>query len=364
MTVDRMVVRLLSDPGVATAIGRDLADGLPALLARSLGDSVRWQVETISHSVTLDDHGVVPMARLADQFRRADHEVLVVLTDLPRRVDVNPVLSAVDPDHGVGLISIPALGTVRPRSRGRDVLVWIVQRLTEKPLPPRSFDPTRVTRVLDRLVAPVRRVERAAAGSAGERLELVGVRGRLRLLSGMVWANQPWRLVPHLSSATAAAAATAAYGILTTTFWRLADALPAWRLMLIMVMAVGAMVVWLITYNHLWDLPSDADERRKAAIYNVSTAITLTFGVTCMYVILFVLGLAAALVAIEPDYLRSQLGHPVGFVDYAKLVWLTSSVGIAAGALGSSLESEDAVRRATYSEREIQRRARGRSSGD
>jgi hypothetical protein len=46
--------------------------------------------------------------------------------------------------------------------------------------------------------------------------------------------------------------------------------------------------------------------------------------------------------------------------DYAKLVWLAFSVGIVAGALGSSLESEEAIRKATYSKREQERQARNR----
>jgi hypothetical protein len=45
-------------------------------------------------------------------------------------------------------------------------------------------------------------------------------------------------------------------------------------------------------------------------------------------------------------------------------VWLTSSVGIVAGALGSSLESEEAVRRATYSARERDRRALYRAEAE
>jgi hypothetical protein len=41
---------------------------------------------------------------------------------------------------------------------------------------------------------------------------------------------------------------------------------------------------------------------------------------------------------------------------------LAASIGIVAGALGSSLEGEDEVRRATYSQREQQRQARDRAA--
>ncbi|GAA4709022.1 hypothetical protein GCM10023215_58140 [Pseudonocardia yuanmonensis] len=152
----------------------------------------------------------------------------------------------------------------------------------------------------------------------------------------MVRDNRPWRLVPHLSSATAAAAATGAYAIVTTSFWTMATSLSSLRLLLISVVAILAMATWLIAYNHLWDRPDDRDARAKAVLYNAATAI-------------------------DPGYFSSQLHRPPSFGAYLKLVWLASSVGIVAGALGSSLESEEAVRKATYGRRELERQ-RGRTA--
>ena len=68
-----------------------------------------------------------------------------------------------------------------------------------------------------------------------------------------------------------------------------------------------------------------------------------------------------ALTLIDPDYFATILHRPASFPDYLKLVWAGSSVGIVAGALGSSLESEEAVRDATYGRRERERR-RGRGN--
>jgi hypothetical protein len=188
-----------------------------------------------------------------------------------------------------------------------------------------------------------------------EHLALDGVRGRARLLAGMILDNRPWRLVPHLAGATAAAAATAAYGVITATFWNIADALPPWRLGLINAVAIAAMATWLLLYNRLWEKPSRRSEREKVFLYNVSTLVTLTIGVACMYVILYVVALAAAFAVVDRSYLSSQLGHPSTLASYATIVWLASSVGIVAGALGSSFESEEAVRKATYSKRERER---------
>lgn len=74
-----------------------------------------------------------------------------------------------------------------------------------------------------------------------------------------------------------------------------------------------------------------------------------------MYVILFLLALIGAVVLIDSGFLARTLGHPAGVGSYLKVVWLGSSVGIVAGALGSSLEDEETVRNATYSRRERER---------
>lgn len=87
----------------------------------------------------------------------------------------------------------------------------------------------------------------------------------------------------------------------------------------------------------------------------MSTVITLFLGVAYMHVLLFGTVLAGAATVISPDYLQQTLGHPVDAGDYLTLAWLATSMGLVAGALGSGLETEHAVRRATYSRRQRER---------
>lgn len=78
------------------------------------------------------------------------------------------------------------------------------------------------------------------------------IRGRLRLVAGMVRANRPWRLMLGLSSALAAALATSAFGLTQNTIWQLADALDLWRLALAALGSIASPVVWLIADHELW----------------------------------------------------------------------------------------------------------------
>ncbi|SDZ34334.1 hypothetical protein SAMN05421504_11337 [Amycolatopsis xylanica] len=356
-----VAVGVLVDGGLPEQVITTIADDLPELFATRVNGQTRWRVEHEAGELPLDEDGDIPMRTLSRRHRQdRGWDLLVLVTDLPRRAGTDPVVAGVDVEHGVAMISLPALGAVRVRRRAKRMLVRVVRQLVSHRLKIDGEHRGRGTLArLREVLAPTRRMPGERPSSATH-LALVGLRGRLRLLAGMVRDNRPWRLVPHLAGATAAAAGTAAYGIITSSFWKLADALSPLRLTAITVVTVVVMTVWLTLYNHLWDRPSDAAERRKALLYNVSTATTLAIGVVCMYVILYVLALLAAAVLIDSGYFAQALGHPVGVGSYLNLVWLCSSVGIVAGALGSSLEDEETVRNATYGRREQERQERNR----
>lgn len=96
--------------------------------------------------------------------------------------------------------------------------------------------------------------------------------------------------------------------------------------------------------------------RERQITYNLATATTLVAAVASMYLGLFLVILAGSLMIINRGFMAEQLGHEVGFGDYVNLSWLSASLGTMAGALGSSLENKETVRRATFSNREYERR--------
>jgi hypothetical protein len=344
----RVRVGLLADPGPPTDVAAALVPELAGVLSAQVDDATDWVVSTESHEIPLDDRGLVPLESLSQEHReRQEWDVVIAVTDLPRRVGT-PVAAVLSARARCGMISLPGLGAVGVHRRARQAVVHLLQALTGRESGSDGGRPPVIPRF-----SPLRRV--SGEEDAEAHLELVGLRGRLRLLAGMVRDNRPWRLVPHLSSATAAAVATSAYAIVITSFWMMSASLSPLRLLLISVVAILAMATWLIAYNGLWDRAGDRDAREKAVLYNTATAITIVIGVTCMYVLLYLAGLLVALALIDPGYFSSQLQRPASFGSYMKLVWLASSVGIVAGALGSSLESEEAVRQATYGRRELER---------
>lgn len=363
----RTLVGLVADPGLAAAVADRVADELPAALAREVSNDVAWEVCICSEALPLNDHGAIPIAELArERMSREGWDLMICLTDLPLRAGTRPLVSEVSSIHGAALVSLPAIGVVRLRPHVRETIVHVIHEMARHlPGPARPAHGPRQAfrRRPTELVSPVRAIP-ATDNDLDLLLALTGARGKARLLFGMIRNNRPWRLVPHLASAVAGAAAGSAFGVFYGSLWKIADALSPARLAVINVFAVAIMAAWLIVYNSLWERPVRQIDRQKAVLFNTATVATVSLGVGCAYLLLLTVTFAAAGVAIDASLLHSEVGHPVSWADYALIAWMASSVGIVAGALGSTFESDDAVRQATYSRREQERRAMRRKQDE
>jgi hypothetical protein len=159
-----------------------------------------------------------------------------------------------------------------------------------------------------------------------------------------------------MRSALAAVLGTSAYLVITSTIWLLATRLGTGKLVLATVISVALMVAWIIGAHHLWEHARDESEREETFLFNASTVITLSIGVLVMSAAVFVLTLLGSLFLLEPSVFGSYLGRPPTLGDHFLLAWLATGLATVAGALGSGLDSEEAVRRAAYGYRERQRR--------
>ena len=83
-------------------------------------------------------------------------------------------------------------------------------------------------------------------------------------------------------------------------------------------------------------------------LFNVTTALTVTIGIASLYAALFVLVLANAVLVITVPVLADALGRDASARDYVTLAWFAASFATVAGALGTVLESDTAVREAAY----------------
>jgi hypothetical protein len=204
----------------------------------------------------------------------------------------------------------------------------------------------RMGRRLEELASPLGHPRVRDAGTV--RFATAVVRGNLRLLLGMVRANNPTRVIVRLSRALASALGTVAFSLASASVWQLADGMTWPRLVALTVSSVVADCLALVVAHHLWEHSGSPEEREPVVLFNVVTTLTLALGVLTLYVALLAITATAGGALIPPDVLGRQLGHPAGLGDYLQLAWLVSSLATIGSGLGSFLESDLAVREAAY----------------
>src|SRR4029450_396124 len=241
---DSMVLGLLSDPDLPVELAEQLAGELPELLAERLDNQGPGRVQVLSERFDLGDEG--RLLELAAQRRaREGWDLVVCLTDLPRRSGLRPIVAEASVADRVALPSLPALGPRQLYRRARALVIGLVAELAVESLEQSRAGQDAGSRSRLRVAGPIRRVVPSDVG-VDVRLLLPGVRGQARLLAGMVRANRPWRLITGLSGSLAAALAAGAFAVVTSDLWQLADSLGPLRLAVATVCSIGAMVAWLV----------------------------------------------------------------------------------------------------------------------
>jgi len=348
MSTDDVAIGLISAPGAATDIASNLAGDLHAELSLHL-PNVQWRVPTVVDALVhppADDAALVAAAR--ERLLKEDWDLVICVTDLPLKIHRRPVVAHASPLHGVAVVCLPALGAIGLRRRTRDTIVGLVRSLLgdteDHTLTGPAAGIGRRARELGRSQQPER--------DGSVRFTARVLSGNLRLLIGMIWANQPWRLAIGLSRALTAALATGVFALVTPDIWQLSAALGWVRLSAIGIGSVAAITVALIAGAGLWEHESTPVGRKQVALFNLATTATVVLGVLYLYAALLLLALLTTLALVPSPLLEEGIDDAVRVGDYVKLVWLTSSLATLGGALGAGLESDEAVRAAAYTYRQ------------
>ncbi|MFF5784745.1 hypothetical protein ACFY8P_07245 [Streptomyces sp. NPDC012693] len=351
---------LLADPDAPTEIAQRMARGLSARLAEKSGQGQRFDVKVVSEPFTAgtEDPRTL-MRRIMDRGSAEDWDIIVALTDLPLHSHGRRLVVDLSHEHGLALLSLPSLGGLRLQTRARRAVEEAVLGLAgpqdtgaeERPRSRRHPSPLAVR------LTPIHPGQVGEEETADLRYVVSGPRGYLRVLAGMVRANRPWRLVPGLSKALAAALATGAVATVNSTVWSLAEALSTPRLVIATVGSVALMIGWLIVDAQLWHRSPEGspEARQRARLYNTSTVLTVGIGVLVCYVGLMLINVVWALFILNDQVFASMTREPLDATDYWTLSWFVASTATVGGALGSGLESDEAIRAAAYSKREQER---------
>jgi hypothetical protein len=332
-------ILLIADPGVSAVIAERLSDSLPNALTDWAPADGKWDVSVRRQSYPLDEH-----AEASEVIRTIDpasetEDIVIHLTDLPRRHGTTPVIADISLQNRFGLISIPAAGGLFIERRVKNLAQTVVAEVTGQSEKQNPF---------------MKRLKRTQEGDVVRYLAPAAL-SRLQLLMGMVYANRPWRLVAGLSKVMMAAFAAGAVSLAYPTIWQLSATMGPWRLTAATVLASAALIAWLILDHELWERPHSAGERERAVLYNTATVVTLTIGVAIFHTGLFILLLVSAWWTLPPQLVADNIGHPVGLSTLLMMAWLVAAVATLGGALGSGMEDDEAVKAAAYRVRQRQR---------
>lgn len=317
----------------AKRLAERVTDELPDAL-RERYDDVEWHVEHGEADLAdpaADERELIEAAR-----RRAldqGWDVAIGLTDLPLSIRRKPTRAHASTQHGVGLVSLPALGVVHREQRLRDAALSLVERLV-------CHDGRAQT-------ADAADEETARCAGTSRFIGLV-LRDDFRLLLGMVRANHPTRAAASMSHAALGALGTAAYALTSSNIWTLADTMSTPRLVALLLISMTLTTVALVAAHGLWERSSAPSVRERVVLFNLATSVTIALATAALYAALFVIALLSAAVVIPPSALEENLRHPIGIGDYVQLSWLVASIATVGGALGSLIDSDEGVRSAVY----------------
>src|SRR3954469_23213963 len=244
-------------------------------------------------------------------------DLAVGLTDLPLRANRRPVTAHASAMYRVGLLSVPALGARSVPRRAMRAVPNLVEGLLGEQVG-RGSDAgeaggaDRMRQRLDELRSPLGRSRADEDGTiafAGATL-----RGNLRLLVGMIRANQPTRVIARLSRALAVSLGTAAYAMTSSGIWMLSHGMGWPRLALLGAASIVTLCVVLVLAHGLWERASGPDDREAVVLFNLTTCATLGLAVLTLYASLLALSVVGGAALIPPSVYDHNVGNTPAFV--------------------------------------------------
>ena len=132
MPGDSSSVLLIADPGVPAVIAERLSDSLPnALTDRARADE-KWDVAVRRHAYPLDEDAEVSEVVATIDPAGETEDIVIYLTDLPRRLGTTPVIADISVPDRFGVISIPGVGGVFIDRRVRNLAQTVVAEVTSQ----------------------------------------------------------------------------------------------------------------------------------------------------------------------------------------------------------------------------------------
>ncbi|PBB06176.1 hypothetical protein [Salimicrobium humidisoli] len=373
MNQDKKKIGIVTAPGYTKRIGEGLYYSLPGLLREYVDEGETWEVESLESPLTgYTEEPEEVLEALLEKKQMQGWDMAVCLTDLPLFRGKKLIVAEANSAKRVGLLSLPGLGAAPLIKRIRESILQLLSEMHHgSSYEDRDRVQLRVGRkgrkkINARELVKRRGIDRFSPivreNSESEKVSEVRftvdsrLRGALRLITGMVRANRPWRLFEQFLKILAVAFTTGAFGfIIFSTLWEVSIQYSFWRMIMINIFAIVLLVFWIMTAHKLWERKSDHSSAYIRRLYNSTTVMTLLTAVSFYYTLLLICFQLLVLLLLPTGAINSQLNAEMNTIGYFYIAWTATSISTIVGALGTTMEDEDVVLSGTYGNRQRQR---------
>lgn len=351
-----ITVGLIPAPGMPrTMIDKiidDLSDAAHEYIDRNCIFKFESEVSILASSSEYINETIHRMVKIKE---KNNWDYVIGVTDLPSLSNNRAVVSEFDSQKLVSLLSLPALGCFYVKRKLKRMVIHHLEYLYKYKQDSTSFSSGNLS---SPTVMNISRETPIEDNESTNRYIIKSyIMGWLKIILGMTYINSPWSVVTNFKTLVSLAFATGTYIAIFSTPWELSLDYKPWRLIILMIFSVIGMVFWLIYAHKLWQKSSAKTAAHYRWLYNLTTFTTLLFVTVANYGILFILLTISISMFVPPEIFNdwTQANENFTVMNYINLIWFTTSLGMLAGALGSTAESEDKIRNVTYSYRQSYR---------
>lgn len=351
-----IAIGLIPSPDMPHKLINKISDYLADDIHNHVDDKTNWDFEThVASMVGTAEHMDKALDIASNIKKQKNWDYTICITDLPSLSNNKTVICDINLDDKTSLISVPALGAVNLKHKLRHFITFIVKYFftsgsDKSLLKSKYFKLTKFNEVIPN--------EDNKQDNRKRIVSKTSFLGWFHLILGTTFSNEPWSAILDFKKIISVSFATGTYIAIFSTPWDLSLDYEYWRFILLMLLSISGMVGWLIYSYNLWERPNPKTQQSYRFIYNFTTLTTL-FAITIFnFAALFILLTISTLLFVPPEIFSSWTSlnekQPT-FVNYINLIWFITSLGILAGAMGSTVENAEKIKRVTYSFRQYYR---------
>lgn len=343
-------VGLVPSPGVAHEHVTKIIPKIKQLLTQRINDDSQWNFDVKEDLIIGSAEDVHESVDKAEQIKNEKHwDFAICVTDLPSISGKKVVVSDFNNEKQVAMLSLPSLGAIDLKRKLISSITTMIEQLYyNEPLSKTSTHP----------FIHLKSVEPEEDESPKRRyINPFMIIGWIQLICGLTRANKPWKNIFNFKKIISVAFATGTYVSIFSMPWELSVIYSPLRFIILMIISIVGMACWLLYAHKLIERKTAKSQRTYRWIYNATTMLTLIVITLINYFILYLLLIVSITLFVPVSLFNSWTSAQAEFtfMNYVKLIWFVSSLGLMAGAMGSTVEDEEKIRKITYSYRQYHR---------